>query len=97
MKKGAAPKKKRKKAVEDFLKSKKNFCIVELKDPHGPAATDHDFDAIVVSDETKERACEINRKREKMGMTALEIISIPIVVDEKGIPLSSSRIKRGEV
>ncbi len=97
MKKGAIPYKKRKVAVEDFLKQKKNFRIVKLTDVHGPAATERDFDAIVVSDETKKRAVEINKSRENRGMARLEIVSIPLVLDKKGIPLSSSRIKRGEI
>jgi cytidyltransferase-like protein len=97
MKKGASPYKKRKEAVEDFLRWKKNFRIVKLTDTHGPAAAERDFDAIVVSDETKESAVEINRLREKRGMAHLKIVSIPLVLDKKGIPQSSSRIKRGEI
>jgi pantetheine-phosphate adenylyltransferase len=88
---------KRKRALEDFLKNKGGYDIVELNDPLGPAATDESIEAIVVSDETRPGALEINETRKKNGLKTLEIISIPLVLADDQKPISSTRIKRGEI
>ncbi len=71
--------------------------IVELEDAYGPSVVDSSMDAIVVSEETFERAIEINRIRSERGLRRLEIIKIPMVAAEDGGPLSSTRIRRGEI
>ena len=89
----------RKKNLEEFLEKKgwkKRAVIVSLSDAYGPAAHD-DFDAIIVSPETFRRAMEINEVRRKKNLEELKIIKIPFVMAEDGIPISSSRIKNGEI
>lgn len=89
----------RKKNLEKFLENRewrKKAIIVPLSDIYGPAAHD-DFDAIVVSPETFERAKKINEIRREKNLNELEIIKIPFVMAEDGIPISSSRIKSGEI
>jgi inosine/xanthosine triphosphatase len=70
--------------------------IFKLEDAYGPAV-DGDFDAIVVSDETKGRAEEINRIRRSRGLKPLDIITLPIINAEDFKKLSCERIKAGEV
>jgi len=70
--------------------------IFKLEDAYGPAV-DGDFDAIVVSEETKKKAEEINRIRKSKGLKPLEIITLPILNAEDFKKLSCERIKAGEV
>lgn len=94
---GASGYGKRKETLERLLKHISRYEIVELEDPMGDAATDRGIDAIVVSEETAPRALEINEARESKGLRPLEIISIPLVLAEDGKPISSTRIKIGEI
>ena len=96
LQKKAEPFSKRKKALQNFLKFK-NYEIVKLNDAYGPAISDSGIDAVVVSEETKARAVEINEIRKKRGLPLLEIVVIPFVLAEDGKPISTTRIRAGEV
>ena len=71
--------------------------IIPLSDPYGPAATSGEIEAIIVSRETEPRARELNVLREKNGLKPLEIIVIDMIPAEDRIPISTTRIKRGEI
>jgi cytidyltransferase-like protein len=71
--------------------------IVPLKDPFGSAAYESDFDAIVVSRETKRGAEQINEIRRTKNMSELAIVVIEMVLGEDGIPISSTRIRKGVI
>ncbi|MEM1530851.1 MAG: phosphopantetheine adenylyltransferase [Candidatus Bathyarchaeia archaeon] len=71
--------------------------IIPLSDPYGPAATSTEIEAIVVSRETEPRARELNALRVRNGLKPLEIISIDMVPAEDRIPISTTRIRRGEI
>ena len=75
------------------------YEITELEDTHGPAATREDVDALVVSPEAKaqRRAHELNGRRAEDGLQPLEIHTAPFVVAEDGAPISSTRIRNGEI
>jgi len=92
----------RTKVVKDYQQRKKildEYCsrfdtpyrIVEINDNYGFATVQEDLDAIVVSEETLLRAQEINTIRYKKDLSKLTIIVVPLVLDEKGRPLSNSR------
>jgi pantetheine-phosphate adenylyltransferase len=68
-----------------------------LNDPFGPAAESHDIDAIVVSPGTRGTAEEINRKRVEKGLKPLDIVEVPYVLAGDGTPISSIRIRYGEM
>jgi len=70
--------------------------IVTLRDPYGTAMTEP-FDCIVVSPETHPVAEKINELRRKRGMPEIEIVLVPFVLAEDGVPISSTRIKNGEI
>ncbi|MBS7639613.1 MAG: phosphopantetheine adenylyltransferase [Candidatus Bathyarchaeia archaeon] len=71
--------------------------IIPLSDPYGPAATSAEIEALVVSKETEPRAREINTVRVRNGLKPLEIIVIDMVPAEDQIPISTTRIRRGEI
>ena len=89
----------RKEVIENFLKEEKvlhQTIIRRLIDKYGPTI-EGDFDAIIVSPETKSTAEEINTKRKQLGRKPLEIIVIPFVLSANGKPISSTRIRRNEI
>ncbi|MBS7605274.1 MAG: phosphopantetheine adenylyltransferase [Candidatus Bathyarchaeia archaeon] len=71
--------------------------IVPLNDPYGPALSNPKIEGIVVSRETETRAKEINVLREKRGLKPLKIIVIDMVLAEDQVPISTTRIRRGEI
>ncbi|MFC2163174.1 pantetheine-phosphate adenylyltransferase [Candidatus Altiarchaeota archaeon] len=82
----------RKKVLDEFLDTLgKPYDIVEINDSYGFATIDPGIDSIVVSEETLLRAQEINTIRFKKGLSRLSIIVVPLVLDDAGKPLSSSR------
>ena len=76
-----------------------SYEIVALEDTSGPAGTREDIDALVVSPEAKSqrRAHDLNRQRIDAGLRPLEIHTPPFVVAEDGTPISSTRIRNGEI
>ena len=73
------------------MKSWKSF------DAFGNADKDSKLDAIVVSHETEANALKINEVRYDNGLNLLDIIIIDWVLADDGIPISSTRIRKGEI
>ena len=89
----------RKKDIENFLLEKGQIefvTIKPIKDKFGPTL-EEEFDAIVVSPETKKTAIEINQIREQKGKKPLKIVQIPFVLAKDGKPISSTRIANKEI
>ena len=89
----------RKRIIEKFIKNNNflgNVIIESINDKFGPSIFD-DFDAIVVSPETKKTAKEINYKRELLNKKALKIFEIPYVLSDDNKPISSTRIVNNEI
>jgi pantetheine-phosphate adenylyltransferase len=78
-------------------KKHQNYEIKELHDPYGTTTTDETIDAIVVSEETEPTAFKINKIRREKGMEPLDIVTIGMVLADDGIPISSTRIRKGEI
>jgi len=70
--------------------------IVKICDPYGKTL-EIDFEYIVVSPETYKTARMINEKRVKMGKRPIKIVVVDFVLAEDGKPISSTRIKKGEI
>jgi len=75
----------------------KNFHISRLDDIYGTTIHENDFDAIVVSKETEPTAIEINKIRKDKKMKAIDVITIDFVFAADGVPISSTRIRNGEI
>ena len=89
----------RKKTVEEYISKEKitvRYLIKPICNKHGPSL-DEDFDAIIISPETRPTAEEINKIRKQKGKKPLQIIQIPFVLADDNIPISSSRIRNKEI
>jgi len=90
----------RKRGVEEFLEkenAKERAQIFKINNPYGPAIADDRIDGIVVSTETEHSAIEINELREKRGLKPLKKVVIKMVLAEDGLPISCTRMRRGEI
>jgi len=89
----------RRRELERFITGKQfraTWLIEPLNDRYG-SATDADFDAIIVSEETLPVAVEINKLRRGHGKKKVDIHQISCVLAEDGRWISSTRIYRGEI
>jgi len=71
--------------------------IVPLNDPYGVTVSGKGLDALVVSSETESITEKINRIRVEAGLPPLKIIAINRVLAENGNPISTTRIRSGEI
>ena len=71
--------------------------IVPLYDLYGPASNSTSIEAIIVSQETLPGAHRINKKRKINGLSALEVITINMVLAENRNPISTTGIRRLEI
>jgi pantetheine-phosphate adenylyltransferase len=71
--------------------------IVPLKDPYGLTISGKGLDALVVSKETESIAEKINEVRNKADLKPLKIITVDMVQAENSIPISTTRIRKGEI
>lgn len=86
--------------LQNLLKSMQSlekFQIVPLDNDWGPSVIDEDFEAIIVSDETKFTAQKINKIRSADGKSELEIVIVPMIRAQDGDRISSSRIRNKEI
>ena len=88
------------KELQAFLK-KSNLCdkaeIIPLNDPYGKTLTDKCIEALVVSEETEKIAVKINQKRSEKNLPLLKIVTISMVPAENCKPISTTRIRQGEI
>jgi pantetheine-phosphate adenylyltransferase len=71
--------------------------IVPLDDPFGVTLSNGGLEAIVVSKETEPMALKINEKRSALGKKALHVVAIDMIASENRIPISTTRIRCGEI
>lgn len=72
-------------------------AIVPIDDPLEPAASDASFDSIVVTQENESRGIEINTIRVQRTLLPLTLINVPIVPARDDKPISSTRVRSGEI
>jgi cytidyltransferase-like protein len=71
--------------------------IIPLNNPFGPTLAESLIEALVVSEETRPTALKINEKRRKAGLPPLKIVTINMVPAENCAPISTTRIRKGEI
>jgi cytidyltransferase-like protein len=73
------------------------YEIAKLDDVYGPTVIYGDVEAIVSSSETAIKGDLINDIRSRNGLKPLNIIIINMIRAEDGYPISSTRIRNGEI
>lgn len=71
--------------------------IVPLDDPFGITLSNGGVEALIVSKETETTALGINKKRAEAGRTPLQIIVVSMIPSENHVPISTTRIRCGEI
>jgi pantetheine-phosphate adenylyltransferase len=71
--------------------------IVSLNDPYGITISGKDLDALVVSKETEAITAKINKIRVQAGLPPLRIVTVNMVLAENSAPISTTRIRKGEI
>jgi pantetheine-phosphate adenylyltransferase len=74
-----------------------NYTIIKLEDEFGPVIHSSKIQAIVVSEETLEKVKEINEIRISNHLDPLRVIVVEIAKSSDGKPISSTRIRNGEI
>jgi|TARA_B110000881_G_C18592193_1_gene528779 pantetheine-phosphate adenylyltransferase len=89
----------RKKEILNNLKTEylENIKFGILNDDYGPAPSHPDATAIICTAETREMCITINQKRKDNSLDGLEIIQIEHADAWDGLPISSTRIRNGEI
>ncbi len=90
----------RKRNILNFIRAHfkdADFEIIVLKDKYGPAISDKNIEAIIVTEQTIQTAKEINQIRVSKGLNPLEIVVVDMVLAYDGKPISSTRIRSGEI
>jgi pantetheine-phosphate adenylyltransferase len=86
--------------VRRFLKDRgwiRRGEIHLLADPFGPAASRKNLEAVIVTPRTLPNARRLNRERRKKGLKPLKIQAITLADAQDGTPISSTRIRNGEI
>ena len=83
--------------LNTLLEGHSDNDIARLEEHYGPTIEDESIEAIVVSPETEPTAQKINQIRKEKGMKPLDIVKIGMVLAEDGKPISSTRIRKGEI
>jgi pantetheine-phosphate adenylyltransferase len=71
--------------------------IVTLNDPYGLTISGDGLEALVVSKETEKIAQKINEMRAKAGFEPLLIVTVNMVPADNNAPISTTRIRSGEI
>jgi pantetheine-phosphate adenylyltransferase len=71
--------------------------FVPLDDPFGTTLSVSCIEALVVSEETLPVAFRINDKRQAAGLSRLDVVTVVMVPSENCAPISTTRIRRGEM
>ena len=73
------------------------YQIAKLDSEFGPAVTTGEVGALVASAETQAKGPKLNEIRMKNGLAPAEVIAVEMVKAEDGLPISSTRIRAGEI
>lgn len=87
-------------AIRVFLRTRgwaSRARISELNEPYGPAYRRKKLQALIVSKGTLKSGQILNQLREARGLRPLHLQVVGLVVAEDGKPISSTRIRDGEI
>jgi pantetheine-phosphate adenylyltransferase len=73
------------------------FEIAKLDGDFGPAVSSGNVAALIASKETEGKGKMLNEMRAKRGLRPVRIITVDLVRAEDGSPVSSTRMRAGEI
>ncbi|HLQ07351.1 MAG TPA: phosphopantetheine adenylyltransferase [Nitrososphaerales archaeon] len=88
------------KALEDLIYTRfpgRRYKIAKLDDYYGPGIASPEVEAIVVSRETASRVPLANDLRKSKDFPPLEVVVVDYVLADDSKPISSTRIRNGEI
>jgi pantetheine-phosphate adenylyltransferase len=74
-----------------------NYEIASLDNDFGPAITLGQVDVLVASAETAKKGEMLNKIRSEYGLSPVRVVSVDMVKAQDGSPISSTRIRAGEI
>lgn len=86
--------------LRKFIKNSfpgRKFIIAKLDDYFGPGIANPEVEALVASPETSERLTLANKIRAEKGFPPLKLVTVEWIKADDGRPISSTRIRRGEI
>jgi pantetheine-phosphate adenylyltransferase len=86
--------------LEAYIRARfpgREYLIAKLDDYFGPGIASSEVQAIVVSKETAKRVSIANDAREAKGYPPLETVVVDYVLASDSKPISSTRIRKGEI
>ena len=87
-------------ALEDLIHTRfpgRRYKIAKLDDYYGPGIASPEVEAMVVSKETGARVPLANDLRRAKGFPPLEVVVVDYVLADDSKPISSTRIRNGEI
>jgi pantetheine-phosphate adenylyltransferase len=87
-------------ALDQLIKKKfpgKSYVISELDNDFGPAVIEGDVQALIVSDETAHQGNVLNQMRKERNLSAVQIVTVPMILAKDGKRISSTRIRNSEI
>ncbi len=75
----------------------RRYTIAKLDDFFGPGIASKEVQALVASRETGKRVELANKLRAERGFPPLDLVVVDWVIAEDGKPISSTRIRNGEI
>lgn len=75
----------------------RKYLIAKLDDYFGPGIASPEVEAIVVSKETASRVPIANALRAEKGFPPLQVVVVGYILAEDSQPISSTRIRKGEI
>jgi len=83
--------------IEKIFGSRVNYTIAKLDNEFGPTVTHGLVGALVSSSDTARKGKEINNIRRINHLKPISIVAVDILKAEDGGPISSTRIRAGEI
>lgn len=70
---------------------------VSIDDPYEPASSQSSYDALIVTQDNRKTGEEINGKRIQNKLPELTLVEVAMIDSVEGTPISSSRVRSGEI
>jgi pantetheine-phosphate adenylyltransferase len=89
----------RRRALQAWLRREepgRTWTVVPLEDRFGGSVLPG-VDVLIASPDTRAGALAVNRERERLGRRPVPILTVPLVLAEDLRPVSSRRIRQGEI